>query len=175
MRLGWESNEPGDAGAKPISLKSSQRWPLDLDRFLSPAPLGFGIELRTRERTPKPGAKGVYEDRSSRLSPIQVNECSGLFSTVEADGPGLIPRMVKSRVPPVPRLWGPGKGNRAVCSASTQAVASPSRTPSIPIRFLRFGACPFDKLRPQRIKTDSAQPECSAERSSGSIQSRSQA
>jgi hypothetical protein len=52
--------------------------------------------------------------------------------------------MIKLRVPPVPRPWGPGKGNRSVCCASTQAVASPCCRPSIPIRFLRYRACPFD-------------------------------
>src|SRR5580692_10357070 len=67
-----------------------------------------------------------------------------VFELTLAGGHGLMPRMVKLRVPPVPRLWGPGKGNRAVCCASTQAVASLSHRPSIPIRFLRFRAFPFD-------------------------------
>jgi len=39
-----------------------------------------------------------------------------------AAGPGLIPRIVKLRVPPVPRLWGPGRENRTDCSASTQEI-----------------------------------------------------
>jgi putative endopeptidase len=75
---------------------------------------------------------------------VKIREQYAAYIQQLAGGPGLIARMIKSRVPPVPRLWGPGKGNRAVYCASTQAVASLSRRPSIPIRFLRFRACRFD-------------------------------
>jgi hypothetical protein len=44
---------------------------------------------------------------------------------------------MKSWVPPVPRLWGQGSGNRAAGSASNRAVANLSRGQSTPIRSLR--------------------------------------
>ncbi len=63
---------------------------------------------------------------------------------VPAGGPGLMPHFIKLRVPPVPRLWGPGRGSRTAGSVSTRAVANLSRGLSIQIRSLRFLVYPFD-------------------------------
>jgi len=41
-----------------------------------------------------------------------------------AGGPGLIQHLIKLRVPPVPRFWGPGMESRTAGSAFTQAVAN---------------------------------------------------
>ncbi len=65
-----------------------------------------------------------------------------------AGGPGLTGVLSSCGVPPVPRLWGPGRLRRRTGdSASTRAVASLSAWLSIPIRSPRFRVCLFDSAQ----------------------------
>ena len=72
-----------------------------------------------------------------------------------AGGHGLKMNSVKSMVPPVPRIWGPGRKSRATDSASTWAVANLAHGLSTPIRSL----CNRGKVGPTAITTEGEEME----------------
>jgi hypothetical protein len=80
--------------------------------------------IQTAQGVPATGKVAFGNSIGAFGSSLTYSTCwrvrqAGAAACEMAGGPGLMPRMIKSRVPPVPRLWGPGEGNRAACSAST--------------------------------------------------------
>ena len=117
----------------------------DVPQNLSEKPLRFKNEARPAV-PPGPALRGalLFEEPEAALLPLPVHgqtprspagaRCGGRPRSHEdsyqaegapgpsAGGPGLTRNLIKLRVPPVPRFWGPGRKSRAAGSASTRAT-----------------------------------------------------
>ena len=127
----------GRLGPGKLRLSQCEFW-IDAKSSNRISSRAGGPCLKILQRRGAPGLDFQTWD-SANLNP-PLPGCVDAPATGSAGGPDPMEELIHLRVPPVPRLWGPGR-----LSASTRGVASLSRALSIPTRSPPFRTLPSDR------------------------------